>query len=365
MTATLVEAPKDKASLIFLKTLNPEYPLSGLLSFPIKLRGDEVNLPLLADIYKAANFWGQPVTVPEVARVEKPLPPLAVLVKLGDSGTGSVYLPEEPITGLVSLANNTGGALKGSLSVKFSDADGTYFSQEKKLGVPEGEVAALMLDIPTEGLRRGAYALQVAFAAEDGAKAEQKLDLTLVARPDRPFFLGVWGSIPANAFRRAAYLKEIKGYHLNPVCGPGYDDDLLRMGMQFVQRIEAYEGFPNAVDDKDPALLRKDEQGQPIRIPGGRRCGRSSLAHPQVIAGWSEGQREQIKELVRHPAWFPAILTCDDFSAFYGEDFGDYSSKLFTERTGKQPPQADDEDQGPTAAAQGHRAGRRPERPVA
>ena len=337
VTATLVEAPKDKASLIFLKTLNPEYPLSGLLSFPIKLRDDEVKLPLLAEIYKAANFWGQPVAVPEVARVEKPVPPLAVNVALGETGTRSVYLPEEAVTGLVSLANHSGGVLTGTLSVKFSDANGAYFSREQKLGVPEGDVPVMMLDVPTEGLRRGDYKLAVTFAGDGGQKAGQELDLTLVARPERPFFLGVWGNIPANAFRREQYLREIKSYHLNPVCGAGYDDDLLRLGMQFVQRIEAYEGFPNAVDDKDTLLLRRDEKGQPIKNPWRPALFTVSLAHPQVIAGWSEGQREQIKALTHHPAWFPAILTCDDFSAFYGEDFGDYSSKLFTERTGQQP----------------------------
>ncbi|MBU0610974.1 MAG: hypothetical protein KKI08_24045, partial [Armatimonadetes bacterium] len=343
VTLTLVAAPRDKASLIFLKTVNPEYPLSGLLSFPIKLRGDEVKRPLLADIYKAANFWGTPVTVPEVARVEKPVPPLAVNVALGETGTRVVYLPEEEITGLVTLANHSGGVLTGRLSVKFSDAAGTYFSEERKLGLPEGDVPAMMLNVPTEGLRRGEYELEVGFKTEVAVgdrsyTAEKKVGIALVARPDQPFFLGVWGNVPANAFRREQYLKELKGYHLNPVAGAGHDDDLLRMGMQFVRRIEAYEGFPNAVDDKDTLLLRRDEKGQPIKNPWRPALWKVSLAHPQVIAGWSEGQREQIKELTRHPAWFPAILTCDDFSAFYGEDFGEYSRTLFTERTGKPAP---------------------------
>lgn len=343
VTTTLVEAPTDKASLIFLKTVNPDYPLSGLLAFPIKMYpATKVDFALLADIYKAANYWGKPVAVPEVARIETPLPPLALTVKLGDSGTRAVYLPEEPITGLVSLANNTGAAVKGTLSVKLSDAAGSYFSEEKKLGVPEGEVPLMVLAVPTAGLKRGDYKLDVSFAGDAGQKVDQSTTIALVHRPNRPFFLGIWGSVPDNAYRRAAYLKEIQGYHLNPVCGPGYDDDLLRMGMQFMQRIEAYEGFPYSVDPaKEPLLTRLDENGKPIPNPWTPALSKVSIAHPQVIAGWSEGTRVQVQELTKHPAWFPTILTCDDFSAFYGEDFGEYSSRLFAERTGKTPPQVD------------------------
>ena len=340
VTQTLVAAPADKASLIFLKTLNPEYPLSGVLSFPIKLRADEVNLPLLTDIYKAANYWGKPVKVPEVTAAVKALPDLEVSVSLGDGGTRSVYLPEERISGLVTVTNRK-PALAGRLAIRFSDAGGTYFSEEKPLGVPSGEVPARLLSIPTEGLRRGEYKLEAVFTGEAGQKAERSLRLDLVRKPDNPFFLGIWGQLPANTFRREQYLTEIGGYHLNPVCSAGYDDDLLRRGMRFVQRIEAYEGFANAADDKDASLLRKSVEGKPIPNPWRPALFSVSIAHPQVIAGWSEGQREQIRELTRHPAWFPTILTCDDFSAYYGEDFGDYSGKLFTERTGKAVPQAD------------------------
>lgn len=340
VTQTLVAAPTDKASLIFLKTLNPEYPLSGLLSFPIKLRADEINLPLLADIYKAANYWGQPVTVPEVAADKQTLPDLELSVKLGETGSRSVYLPEDPIAGLVSITNRK-EPLSGTLTIRFSDANGVYHNQEKKLGLPSGEAPVALLNIPTEGLRRGEYKLEVAFTSDTGQKVERPAAISLVSKPDNPFFLGIWGELPANAFRREQYLKEIAGYHLNPVCAPGYDDDLLRMGMRFVQRIEAYEGFPNAVDDKDPALLRRDENGNPIANPWRPALWKVSIAHPQVIAGWSEGQREQIRKLADHPAWFPTILTCDDFSAFFGEDFGAYSSKLFTDRTGKPVPQPD------------------------
>ena len=72
--------------------------------------------------------------------------------------------------------------------------------------------------------------------------------------------------------------------------------------------------------------------------PGAQKV---SIAHPQVIAGWAEGQAKQVRELGRHPAWFPVLLTCDDFSAFYGEDFGPYSTALFRDRTGQEPPQVD------------------------
>jgi hypothetical protein len=341
VTQTLVAAPTDKASLIFLKTLNPEYPLSGLLSFSIKLRGDELNLPLLADIYKAASYWGRPVRVPEVARAEPAKPDLEVLIRLGDDGSRRVYLPEQPLRGLVSVANRT-APLTGVLSIRLSDAAGTYFGADKELGLPVGEAPVQPLDVPTAGLRCGTYALQASFTPAGGTRLEQALEVVLVERPERPFFLGIWGQVPANAFRRAQYLDEIRSYHLDPVCSPGYDDDLLRRGMRFVQRIEAYEGFTNAVDAaRDPDLARRAADGKAPPNPWRPALSLASIAHPQVVAGWSEGQREQIRDLSGHPAWFPAILTCDDFSAFYGEDFGPYSAALFTERTGLQPPALD------------------------
>jgi len=186
------------------------------------------------------------------------------------------------------------------------------------------DVTQTLVAAPTEGLRCGDYTLQVTFAAAGGEpRAEQALEVTLVPSPENPFFLGLWGQVPANPFRRAQYLDEIRGYRLNPVCSPGYDDDLLRRGLRFVQRIEAYEGFTHAVDPaREPELARRGADGKAPPNPWRPALSLASIAHPQVLAGWSEGQREQIRQLPSHPAWFPAILTCDDFSAFYGEDFG-------------------------------------------
>lgn len=341
VTQTLVAAPKDNASLIFLKTLNPEYPLSGLLSFPIKLRGDELNVPLLTDIYKAANYWGKPVAVPAVEVAAKPQPPLEIVVRLGETGDRRVYLPGEEITGLVSLANRL-DAVAGKLTVALTDAAGTYFSQEKQLTLPPGEVPLSLLKVATEGLRTGDYRLQVKFAGAGDRAAEQVVDLALVRPADNPFFLGIWGQLPGNAYRRAKYLQEIQGYRLNPVCGPGYDDDLLRRGLRFVQRLEAYELFPYSADPAtEPLLTRLDENGKPIPNPWTPARSKVSLAHPQVIVNWAEGQARQAREVSRHPAWFPALLTADDFSAFYGEDFGPYSTQLFADRTGQKPPVVD------------------------
>ena len=342
VTISFLEKPGDKASQIFLKTLNPACPLSGLLSFPHYVKGAS-DVRVLEDVYRLSLFFGTKVDVPLPPKDETVQPDLEMALTLGGAGKPrTAFLRGERVPVHVEVTNRI-ELLGGVLNWAFTQGGRACTEGSRSVGLPAGTTPLAALELETATLGVGDYDLDLTLSIADREPLRASTPLYLRRVSSNPFFLGVWGNPPTNRFRQQGYIEDLMAHNMELVCGPTFADLALRHGLRFLQRIEGPEGFPTGVnaekESADVVLLQED--GKPKANPWTPSLVVSGLAHPRIVSGRMHGTAEQIAANAACPNLFPYILTNDDFSVYYRCDWSPYVLELFRQRTGRtvSPPQ--------------------------
>lgn len=341
VTLSFCEAPEDNASFAFLKTINPEYPLSGLVSFPIIV--DAKNTLMMDEILRAALFVGKPVQLPPAVERKIVVPDIELTFKLGGDLPRQAFLRGERIPVSVTVINRK-EPFTGNVLLEFLDGDKPIFTQNVSLGAPTGESVLPEWSLATDRFAVGDYVLRARVDCSGAARAEKTCPVLLRRISDNPFFYGVWSDLPKNALRRKAIIDDLRGHNMEAVGGCADSAALLADGLRLAPRIEGPEGFPTGFDPKkEPELARefarRDSDGNTSVNPWNPSRVNAGLAHPQLVRGRMEGTRRQIREALAWPNTYPWFITNDDFSSpHYRMDWSDYAKNLFKKATGLDAP---------------------------
>lgn len=370
VTLSLAEDPKPGSSAVWLKTTNPDYPLSGFIASVFALHGD--NTAALEEFYRMALFTGEPVNVPPASVVPTP-PASSVTATLVTEATGVarrafVRGEKVPVTIKVTAsADQQGDATvrlaltSGAPSLRDYDlavmgiagsSKAVSAYREKTNALPKvwtqaatvtlqggAAIVAGPFTLDTTALPVGDYQLLVEVLSKD-SKAKPPIcqavrPLAVCPQPRRDgIYFGMRGPMPENPYRLYSYLDELRGLGFDLQCSAHvpaqFADACLRNGQTFVAALEGPEALVE---------LRKGAKGQDWPNPwGGGRPGLEGLAGQACRDKAAKVFGENAKLLARFPAFSKVFITNDDFSARGGWDYSQANLKEFKAKTGLDAP---------------------------
>lgn len=331
VTISFTGIPSGNASQIFLKTLNPHYPLSGLISFPMQIEGK--NQALLNDIYRLSLYLGTEVKVPEInmpAEKKKE-------IELSNIMKRSVFMRGEDILMDIEVVNNSTQAISCKLAYALTFNGKTLSDGQKNIEISQNAKTSVSEIFGTKKLAVGDYNLQISLQKDNQEILSESFPLYIRTVSDNPFFYAAWANIPKNTYRAESMLEELKERYMEPL-GHGNSEIILKHGMRFSGKIEGDGGFPRELPEKqNPELLLRDAKSNTLTgiwRPGEKMAG---LIHQEIRNKRAESTGKQILAY-EAPNLYPWFVTNDDFSPFYIIDWSDNAKKLFKQKTGLDAP---------------------------
>lgn len=333
LTEVLVRSKDGAAVNVWLVTVNPRYPHSGLLGLAVFVDTTEWKL---SEIYKLCVFDGRPVTtVPDVEWQQKDGPPAIDIDISMKPGTNErrAYLRGETIPLRVRVS---GRGYKGQ-EVRVELRMGTDVLWEKRHVTVEATER-----VATRGLRCGEYELTVSVAS--AAKSERVW--ICPERPRNAFPMHVLKETRPNLYREEVAARWLRDHCLNTNVFDGHRygnpeqrhhlarclDIALRYNLRANARLSALPLYADP-DRKDEWLILPDgetlKHGLKVAIGW-----RAILAHHARKV--REGYREQAALLrgIGSPALQPFFYINDDGSMPGYYDFSDGTLADFEKQTG-------------------------------
>ena len=337
-TYTVPETGRLGASS-WLKCLREDRPLSGLVKLCQFFDGR--NDAQLRDVWRAANYVGQPVTPPPMPPPWQPTPAPDVTLRLMASALAgrTEFARGEAVTVQVTAAE----PLQGT-AVRFRLLQGEQVLEvhDRALGpAVEGRMAQT-LTLPTEAYAYGDYVVKVSVLADGRAVGEATQPIGLRYVPPEGFSWHAWVGTAPNPYRRDMTFADIREAgmepHLTDLQVEGMDA-VLRQNLGFSLRLLADRAGGKSYEfEQSPEYFRLDLERKPV--PGAYEGGRPTLgiAHPDLVANARATMRDPLAPVAQHPAFRPYVLTNDDYSIYYGWDFSPAICERFKAATGLDAP---------------------------
>ena len=365
VTLSLSEDPVKSSSAVWLRTTNPEYPLSGFIASVFALSGK--NSKALEDFYRLALFTDGPVALPTPGTPDREPAPFTLTLTTEDNGAARrAYVPGESVTVRISATSASwhGQALVRLLLKPNAPAMSVYDMAEIGMAEATAQLAAhrtraetseplwtqtsaveltaggspvvATSTLETRSLAVGDYELRAELVPAGGAVAAEVVHP--LAMCDRPrldgIYFGTRGPAPTHSYRLAAYLDEladlnltgVEAGHPNPQCS----DALLRRGLSFIPYLDARPYLTE---------LKKGKDDNDVPNPwGGGKPGLKGLAGQKARDGTRKGMAERAKAFTAYPAFANVFTTSDDYSALGGLDWTPANLAEFREKTGLDAP---------------------------
>ncbi len=363
VTQSLSENSAEGCSAVWLKTLNPDYPLSGFIASVHSVDGK--NEGTFCYFYSLALFAGKPVEIPKAKEgiQEKEALKLRLVIAGGETERRAFVRGETAAVKAVLEGSATAKQIDVELKLipgappmktydmaklevepykheliefrKSSSGDQYVFSKTVSISPAPGMPAASeAVAVDTKDLAVGSYELRVVVTSDSAGHAEAYEPLAICGKPrfDRVLRY-IRGGNPTNKYRLYGYVEDIVGSALDAgVSDPGQTlpDLMLIEGKTFMASLETCHCL---VEN------RIAPDGKEFPNPwGGGRPGLPALAGEKAVSNVFKYSFDTAKKLAAYPAFARVFEANDDWSARGGWDYNKCNLEAFKAKTGLDAP---------------------------
>ena len=326
VTITFCGSLKNNVSQVFLKTVNPQYPLSGLLSFPLFVKKDDQRL--LEDVYRLSLYLGKIIPTPNVPARKISKPELAIKIRTAENSVRTAFMRGEKFNIQLSGDNKFNDKI---ISLKLTTL-GNKTILLKKTRFHNGQASFAQLD--TAGLAAGDYRLKI---SAPGLKLIEK-DIYIRQFYINPFLFAIRARLSTKWDIAKNLIQKLKQHNLQ-LAAPYINQHSLRAGISVALQRSGRAGYPDSQPgntDKQFHILDSSGKGIPsVWAPNNYYVG---LIHKTVNRKRYQALAKILSDAVKYPNYYPLVDTNDDFSQLYRMDWSDAAVKGFKTKTGLEAP---------------------------
>jgi hypothetical protein len=287
----------------------------------------------MRDVWRAAHYLGNPVTVPPLPR--PPVPPLLRITAAAAGFEDRQEFVRGEAIGVEAEANP--GLRATAVRLDLLQTGRILRSQQHPLAA-----GTTRFTIDTAPYAYGPYTLMATALAGDKPAATASASIGIRYIPPQAFNWEMSVAPGPSPLRTDMEYANIAAAGLELYAGGQTTvgmDAAIRHGMGFSLRIDPELTGRKAVSfPKNPQYDRLDGQGKPIGNP--YTAGRPGLgiSHPDIRAHLRKAMEEQFHKFAHHPAARPYCLLNDDWTIYYGWDYSPHVLADFRSRTGLEAP---------------------------
>lgn len=335
VTEAFSEDREFKVANFFLKTLNRNYPGSGIIGLPTAVDGN--NPEQMADFYRLTLYRGTPVEVPVVPEPAPARTPCTIALSAmdGRKHLRSAFVRTEEVRLLAKVTSSVDAAFSGQVRLSVTDAgSNAVLRAEQPLAIKANASGDVDARWATVDSAVGEYRF-VAFVADSAGRevAESAVSLFLCPRPRQTgVFVGPvmhFAKHPVRCRREVQHLGEAGLSCQVPEYTDELSDLLLRHQVPFQLRLECggipfNPSLPQRLGARGEGFCFGKPQADPLSAP--------------VVAAIGASLEKQVAACAGHPALLPYAVGFDDWGAVVGWNWAPHVSKKFRESTGLEAP---------------------------